>query len=103
MDDSGEERAVCGVDDVPEGGSHVVEVDDVAVAVFHIDGEYHALNNVCPHQGGPLGDGSVEDGCVYCPWHGWQFEIESGEHVHGIKTATAYPTRVEDDQVLVRL
>ena len=97
------ERVVCATDDVPAEGAHVAEVDDVEVAVFNVDGEYYALNNVCPHQGGPLGDGKVEDECVYCPWHGWQFDVETGEHAHGLKTATSYSVTVRDDDVYVTL
>lgn len=100
-DETATERVACSVDEVPEGESHVVELDGVDVAVFHVDGEYYALNNVCPHQGGPLGDGKVDDGCVFCPWHGWQFEIESGEHAHGLKTATSYEVTIDGEDVVV--
>ena len=83
-------RRVADIGDVPAGDSSVIEVDGERVALFNIDGEYHALDNVCPHQGGPLGKGRVEDNCVYCPWHGWQFDVETGEHVQGEDAAGTY-------------
>jgi len=96
-------RRVCGVDELTDGESVVREVDGTAVAVFSIDGSVYALENVCPHQGGPIGEGKVEDGCVYCPWHGWQFDVASGEHVHGKAAATAFDVTVDDGDVYVSL
>lgn len=96
-------KRVCAVDEVESDDPEVVELGEIAVAVFQHDGEYYALNNVCPHQGGPLGDGKVEDGCVYCPWHGWQFELDTGDHAQGLKQATTYPVAVEDGDLYVQL
>lgn len=99
--DLGEPSRVCRRADLAEGEAVVEVVDGTPVAVFLADGEVYALDGVCPHQGGPLGQGKVEDGCVYCPWHGWQFELSTGEHVHGKKTARTYPVTVEDGDVFV--
>ena len=105
MDDPDTESAVrvCSVEDLSEGEGRVDDVDGTAVAVFLVDGDVYALNGVCPHQGGPLGDGKIEEGCVFCPWHGWQFDIETGEHVHGRANATPYDVSVEDGDVYVSL
>lgn len=92
---------VCSTADVSEGSAHVVERAEVDVAVFCIDGEYYALNNQCPHQGGPLGNGRVEDDCVYCPWHGWEFEVDTGEHAQGMATAESYEVEVVDGGIYV--
>jgi len=96
-------RRVCAVNDVSPESPEVVEVDGQFVAVFESDGEYYALDNACPHQGGPLGQGKVEDECVYCPWHGWQFDVETGEHVQGIEDATSYEVTVDSGDVYVAL
>lgn len=89
--------------DISEDSPLVTEVDGNSVAVFYQDDEYYALNNTCPHQGGPLGDGKVDDGCVHCPWHGWQFDLETGEHVHGTDEAEKYPVTVDDGEVRIEL
>jgi nitrite reductase/ring-hydroxylating ferredoxin subunit len=74
------------------------------VAVFDVDGDVVAVDNVCSHVGNPLDDGLVEGGCVTCPWHGWRYDLRTGEHVtvfgrrHGLRT---YPVRVEGDRVLI--
>lgn len=94
---------VCSVDDVAEDSPVVTTVDGIEIAVILTDGEYHALQNVCPHQGGPVGEGKVDDGSVYCPWHGWQFDLESGDHVHKKGEVTTYPVRVEDGQIVVEV
>lgn len=99
--DAGEARVVCSTEDVSEGHPEVAEIDGVEVAIFRVDDEYFAIQNTCPHQGGPLGAGKVEDNCVYCPWHGWQFDLESGEHVHGKEAARTYEVHVEGDDIYV--
>lgn len=64
--------------EVPEGEGRTVEVDGTVVAVFNVDGRYYALDGVCPHAGGPLGDGFLTGTVVTCPWHGWQFDVTTG-------------------------
>lgn len=99
--DAGETRVACSTDDVSEGSPEVTEIGGTEIAIFYAEGEYFAVANTCPHQGGPLGAGKVEDKCVYCPWHGWQFDLESGEHVHGKETAPTFDVHVEDGNVHV--
>lgn len=65
--------------DIPPGKSIIVlSPKGQEIALFNIDGEIFALENACPHQGGPLGEGEVENACVTCPWHGWQFDVKTG-------------------------
>lgn len=60
-------------------GQLIVQTPDGRrLALYLVDGQIYALNNACPHMGGPLGEGQVEDGIITCPWHGWQFEIATG-------------------------
>jgi nitrite reductase (NADH) small subunit len=63
-----------------------------------------ALDNVCPHRGGPLAEGSVEHGKIVCPWHQWEFDLATGEATHSpAAKATSFPLRIEGDDVLVEL
>jgi nitrite reductase/ring-hydroxylating ferredoxin subunit/DMSO/TMAO reductase YedYZ heme-binding membrane subunit len=65
--------------DIPEGRAVVVPVSDTeSVAVFRHDGKLSAVANQCAHQNGPLGEGRVIDGCIVCPWHGYQYRLEDG-------------------------
>jgi len=68
------------VSDFSDGTSQVVELDGRDVAVFQSEGEFYAIENDCPHQGGPLGEGKVEGDSVFCPWHGFEFDLETGTH-----------------------
>lgn len=104
MSDSDGRRPVGDVADFPTGSSTVVEVDGDPIALARAnDGEFYALTNVCPHSGGPLGDGKVEDDSIYCPWHGYQFELETGAHAQGLPLeAETYAVEVEDGRVYVR-
>ncbi|MEM6817798.1 MAG: ferric reductase-like transmembrane domain-containing protein [Pseudomonadota bacterium] len=74
-----------------------------AIAVFFHDGAFYGVSNVCRHQGGPLGEGRVVDGCITCPWHGFQYQLQDGRSPAPFteKIAT-YATRIEGDVVLVR-
>lgn len=86
---------VATVDEIPVGGRKVVEVAGRAIGIFNINGDYFAIRNSCPHQGGPLCRGRVtgflmatapghytytrRGEIVRCPWHGWEFDIKSGQ------------------------
>lgn len=69
---------VCRVDEIPEKCAKIVSMAGERVAIFHYDGTVSAISNVCQHQNGPLGEGRIIDGCVTCPWHGYQYRPESG-------------------------
>ena len=69
---------LCAVDSIPEARARVFPVAGERVAVFRYGGRVAALSNVCQHQNGPLGEGRIIDGCVTCPWHGYQYLPESG-------------------------
>ena len=65
-------------DEIQEGVGKLVEVDGQEIAFFKSSGEICAIHNLCPHAGGPLAEGSVREGQVMCPWHGWQFNLKTG-------------------------
>ena len=69
---------VCNVDSIPEKRACVVSCGGERVAVFKYDGRISAVSNVCQHQNGPLGEGKIIDGCITCPWHGYQYLPDSG-------------------------
>ena len=69
---------VCKVDRIPEKCATIISLSGERVAVFRYDGKVSAISNVCQHQNGPLGEGRIIDGCVTCPWHGYQYQPESG-------------------------
>lgn len=71
------------ISDVPEKKGIIVQAPDGReIALFKVDAKIYALDNECPHSGGPLGEGEVENCTVTCPWHAWQFNISTGECVN---------------------
>ncbi len=71
---------VAGVDEIPDGRAKVVSLKGCErVAVYRYDGKINAVANVCAHQNGPLGEGKVVDGCITCPWHGYQYHPHNGQ------------------------
>lgn len=69
---------VCGVEEIKNNRAKIVTLAGERVAVFKYDGQVSAISNVCQHQNGPLGEGRIIDGCVTCPWHGYQYLPDSG-------------------------
>lgn len=96
--------SVAKAGEVPEGEGRVIKVDGVDVALFHLDGEYYAIDNTCVHRGGPLGEGMCDGIVVTCPWHGWQYDVTSGEcqNVPG-EGVESYEVRIEGDDVQVKV
>jgi thiamine pyrophosphate-dependent acetolactate synthase large subunit-like protein/nitrite reductase/ring-hydroxylating ferredoxin subunit/rubredoxin len=95
---------VAAADELPEGRVKTVTINDDSIALTHFEGRYGALANACPHQGGPLGEGSIENGWLRCPWHGWDFHPLDGSAPGGYEDAvTTYPVELRDDGVYVGL
>ena len=92
---------VLATDDLPEGRVTTVTAGLKSVALVHYDGEFSALDNHCPHQGGPLGEGSIENGMLRCPWHGFDYCPLTGQSPGFDDEATTYPIEIRDDEVFV--
>ena len=69
---------IANIADLPSGACKSIETEEWGIALFNVDGHIYALDNTCPHAGGPLGEGTVDGESVACPWHGWKFHIPSG-------------------------
>lgn len=89
------------IDFPPETAREVVAADRI-VAIFHVGGEFYALDGICPHQGGPLGQGVLTGCVVTCPWHGWQFDVRTGQHqINATLTHPRFDVMVDGDNLLV--
>lgn len=119
------EKVIGTTDELPEGERKIIEIEGKEIAVFNIDGEYHACVNWCPHQGGPICEGKltgttdaefdresldyslewIKDGqIVMCPWHAWEFDVTNGESGHDKDVSLiTYPVTVENDSIIVNL
>ena len=84
------------------GTAAEIVAGDRIVALFNVEGAVYALDGVCPHQGGPLGQGDLE-GCVLsCPWHGWQFDVRTGQHQFSASLRQpTLPVRIDGDAIFV--
>jgi len=89
--------------DIPDGAAVIVAPErGERIAVFRDGDRVFALSNVCPHQNGPLGEGRIIDGCVTCPWHGWQYRPADGISPPPFEERVAtYPVRIEAGRALV--
>jgi nitrite reductase/ring-hydroxylating ferredoxin subunit len=91
--------------DVAPGTPHPVVADDTPVVLVRIGDRVHALAATCTHQGGPLGEGKLSGTRLACPWHGWMFDVRSGQCLFPPRgtAVTSYPVRVDGDDVWVEL
>ena len=86
---------------LPPGNSQEVVADGRVFAVYNVDGQVHILDGICPHAGGPLGKGTMRGNVVTCPWHGWQFDVTTGQHCLNQRVcANRYAAIVRDGKVL---
>ena len=97
-------------EDLPDGRVKTVSARTVSICLSHFDGQFAAMDNHCPHQGGPLGEGSIEKGIegkcwIRCPWHGWDFDPLTGKPPGGHEDSgqTTYPVEVRDDEIFIGL
>jgi len=92
----------CAVTDIPENRARIVCLSGERVAIFKYDGKISAVSNVCQHQNGPLGEGKIVFGCITCPWHGYQYQPDTGASPppFGEKVPT-FKVRVKGGRVFV--
>jgi nitrite reductase (NADH) small subunit len=95
---------IASVDECPPGQCREFVAGDRIVALYNVDGRFHAMDGVCPHQGGPLGKGNLIGCIVTCPWHGWQFDVTTGQHLtnRAVRHHT-FPVQVEGNDVFVAI
>lgn len=96
---------VASKSEIADQSAKLVEIEGKRIALFHLGGEFYALDDTCPHAGGPVSEGSIEGEEVECPWHGSRFNIITGE-VTGppaLDNIATYNVRVTDDGIEVEV
>ena len=90
--------------DVPAGTIRQFQVEGTPVALANVAGKFYAINDVCVHRGGPLGEGELHDNVVTCPWHGWQYDVTTGKVTQNPSMGVAcYATEVRGDEIFVNV
>jgi nitrite reductase (NADH) small subunit/3-phenylpropionate/trans-cinnamate dioxygenase ferredoxin subunit len=95
---------VAKVAEIPPGSGKTVEVNGIWIALFNVNGSFFAVDNTCPHAGGPIGEGSLAGEIVTCPWHGWQFNVSTGEREGNPNfTVACCPVRIQGEEVQIAI
>jgi nitrite reductase (NADH) small subunit len=77
---------------------------DKDICIANVNGSYSAMDNICLHRGGPLGQGMIENGKLVCPWHAWAWDPKTGEAAQNPSAKIAvYPVKIEEGEVLVEI
>lgn len=94
---------IASVEECPPGTSLERAVSGQMVALANADGQYYAMDGLCPHQGGPLGKGVLCGTILTCPWHGWQFNVVDGKHqLSSTVGQSTYQVNVQDGKIFIR-
>jgi len=94
--------AIAKASGVPPGTAKVVVVGGRPVALFNVGGTFYATDGVCLHRGGPVGEGTLEGPTVTCPWHGWEYDVRTGQNVgNPAAKLRTYRVVVEGDDVTI--
>lgn len=104
---AGTGQRLCALTDLPDGRGTIIRAEGRAIALFRVGEAVFALDNVCPHWGGPLGEGAVNVDRmeVTCPWHGFRFDLRTGGNVLSDvrNAATVYPVEIRDGDIFVTI
>jgi len=101
---SGETVTVGRVQDVPEGRGATVELKNgQELALYNIGGTFHAIENLCPHRGAPLADGRLYGSVVECDWHGWRFDVTTGQCLTTDCPIESYPVKIEGGMIKIEI
>jgi nitrite reductase/ring-hydroxylating ferredoxin subunit len=93
---------VCRVEDLPSGSCKTVDLSDRReLAIYNVHGEFYATNNFCPHKGAPLAAGKLCDHVIECDWHGWEFDVRTGECLTVPERIETYEVVAEDGWIKV--
>ena len=97
-------QPIARTEEIPEGEGRAFELGDRVIAVFHVGGQFHAIDDACPHMGVSLSSGCVNEHIVTCPWHGWRFDVTDGTWCDSPRVKTrSYRLKIEAGQILVAI
>ncbi len=95
---------VANVSDILQGKAKIVNANGIPIALYNVGGKFYATHNTCLHRGGPLGEGELEDKKITCPWHGWQYAVDTGQCINNpaakLKT---FKVEVKESEVYVEV
>jgi nitrite reductase (NADH) small subunit/3-phenylpropionate/trans-cinnamate dioxygenase ferredoxin subunit len=93
------------VSEITPGTIRELELGGKTIALANVAGRFHAIDNACLHQGGPLAEGELQGAIISCPWHGWQFDLTDGKIVQdrSVPGLACYEVQVQGDDVLVNV
>ena len=98
-------RRIASLDEVPAGRVKLVELDGVRIVLARVADGVYACGDTCAHRGGPLSEGKLSGSRLACPWHGWMYDVRTGQCLFPGRGAAvpSYPVRLEADEIFVEL
>jgi nitrite reductase (NADH) small subunit/3-phenylpropionate/trans-cinnamate dioxygenase ferredoxin subunit len=92
------------VEQVPEGRGATVELlNGTELALYNVGGEFYAIENFCPHKGAPLADGRLCGHAIECDWHGWRFDLRTGDCLTNRSAVETYEVIIEDGWIKIKV
>jgi NAD(P)H-dependent nitrite reductase small subunit len=95
---------VATTEGIPTGHGKLIETDGVSIALFKVGDKIYAIDNVCPHKGGALAEGSFKECVVTCPWHGWKFDVTTGAmSMNPSIKVKIYPVKLQGSTISIKI
>ncbi|HEV8289358.1 MAG TPA: Rieske 2Fe-2S domain-containing protein [Candidatus Norongarragalinales archaeon] len=94
---------IANTNELADNQGKLVSIEGRDIALFKHDGKFFAIDNECPHRGGPLSEGPVADGMVTCPFHAWQFRLADGKHSFSDVSVASYKVEIKGEEVFIEL
>ena len=99
-----EQKKLAALAELAPGSAKVIETESEPIALFNVDGKVYATSNTCLHAGGPIGEGSLAGNDITCPWHGWTYDVTSGQcKTNPAAKVKTYPVEIRDGDIYVNL
>ena len=95
---------VATTNELSPGQCKTVRAEGKMIALYNVGGTYYATDDVCAHNGGPLGEGTLDGTTIACPWHHWQFDVTTGKNkTNPAMQIDSFPVKVEGNDILVEI
>ncbi|MBI3811556.1 MAG: Rieske 2Fe-2S domain-containing protein [Nitrospirae bacterium] len=105
-DEEGERKPqffeVARTTEMASGRARVIYLRGIEIALFNVNGDFYAVDNLCPHEGGPLVAGTIGGRVLTCPWHRWQFDLKTGRSpLNPVVQVQTYPVQIEGERIKI--
>ncbi len=95
-------KPVAKTTEIIEGSPKIIMHNNEEIAIFNVKNQFYAISNTCAHRGGPLGEGTVKDNVVTCPWHMWRYDVTTGKGIMSNASVKKYELEIKGEEIFIK-